>query len=131
MWAFIIIFLISLLALGLLIWVQSLKIKKGIIVNTNNFDLSQLEDKFFKKSKKLGKITRLVIKALIMMLIFKLVKYWAKLVGNVNAYVRRKYPHISYVLGERPKTDIEKTAPSSEFLTSVKDHKEEIKKGMK
>lgn len=128
MWAFIIIFLISLLVLGLLIGVQALRIKKGKVSTENNFDLSKVEDVFFKKVKRFSKITRLVLKALVMMMIFKLVKNWAKLVGNVNAHVRRKYPHISYVLGEKPKTDIEKTAPSSEFLSSVKEHKEEIRR---
>jgi hypothetical protein len=128
MWAFIIIFLISLLALGLLIGVQALRIKKGKVSTKDEFDLSKVEDAFFKKVKRLAKITKLISKALVMMLIFKLVKTWAKVVGNVNAHVRRKYPHISYVLGEKPKTDIEKTAPSSEFLSSVKEHKEEIRR---
>ena len=128
MWAFIIIFLISLLALGLLIGVQALRIKKGKVSTKDEFDLSKVEDAFFKKVKRLAKITKLISKALVMMLIFKLVKTWAKVVGNVNAHVRRKYPHISYVLGEKPKSDIEKTAPSSEFLSSVKEHKEEIRR---
>ena len=128
MWAFIIIFLIYLIALGILIGVQALRIKKGKVSTRYEFDLSKVEDAFFKKTKRLAKITKLISKALVMMLIFKLVKTWAKVVGNVNAHVRRKYPHISYVLGEKPKTDIEKTAPSSEFLSSVKEHKEEIRR---
>ena len=52
MWAFIIIFLISLLVLGLLIGVQALRIKKGKISTENEFDLSKVEDVFFKKVKR-------------------------------------------------------------------------------
>ena len=89
MWAFIIIFLISLLALGLLIGVQALRIKKGKVSTKDEFDLSKVEDAFFKKVKRLAKITKLISKALVMMLIFKLVKTCAKVVGNVNAHVRR------------------------------------------
>lgn len=117
------IFVITLVVLLWFFWYKTWEIRTGAIVPYGHIEYGDKDRFVLSYLKRIRKQVMGHAHAYTRLVLMILIKQWIHLTQTVNTYIKKKFPHIVYMVGERHTIKhISDTTPS-EFMSEMKNHK--------
>lgn len=124
----VIIFFILLVTCLVFLMYKTGQIRNGALPMEKRHEFGDKDNWLKNRTKKYIKITSIIISDILFSILVWCFKNWVKLNRSLYKSIKRRFPEVAYVLGEKPKIqNINDTAPASSFIADIREHRETIK----
>lgn len=124
----VIIFFVLLAACLVFLMYKTGQIRNGALPMEKRHEFGDKDSWLKQRTKRYIKITSIIVSDILFSILVWCFKNWVKLNRNLYKTIKKKFPEVAYVLGEKPKIqNINDTAPASSFIADIREHRETIK----
>ncbi|MBP6854825.1 MAG: hypothetical protein KBD26_02700 [Candidatus Pacebacteria bacterium] len=126
--ALVIIFFVLLVTSLVFLMYKTGQIRNGALPMEKKHEFGDKDGWLKQRTKKYIKITSIVISDILFSILVWFFKNWVRINRKLYRSIKRRFPEVAYVLGEKPKIqNINDTVPASSFIANIREHRETIK----